>query len=215
MNIVLLGLPGAGKGTQAKWITDRLHIPHVSTGDLFRKASQEQTELGLLAQPYMSKGELVPDSITVGLALQRLQQTDCMDGFLLDGFPRNVDQAEALDTYLDSLAKQVDHVIYVEVDEDLLLGRLTGRRVCSGCGASFHLMYTPPKALDRCDSCDGSLIHREDDQEATVKERLRINKELTDSLVEYYNRKGLLRTIDGSQHISVVTEQILALFPAN
>lgn len=203
MNLILLGLPGAGKGTQAKWMTDHLHIPHVSTGDLFRKALQEQTELGQLAKTYMSKGELVPDSVTIDLALQRLQQTDCANGFLLDGFPRNVNQANALETFLDHQAKQIDHVIYVEVNEALLLDRLTGRRVCSECGDSFHLMFHPPKAHDRCDSCNGSLIHREDDQEATVKERLRINKELTDSLTEYYSNRGLLRTIDGSQDISV------------
>lgn len=212
MNIILLGLPGAGKGTQAKWIADHLHVPHISTGDLFRKALQDQTELGLLANEYMSKGELVPNAITIGLALQRLNQTDCSRGFLLDGFPRNVVQADALEQYLKSQAKHIDHVIYIEVDESILLDRLTGRRVCSGCSASFHMIYNPPAAIDHCDSCNGMLIHREDDQEATVKERLRINKELTDSLAEYYSVKPLLRTIDGSRDISVVSKEILGLF---
>ncbi|TNJ66436.1 adenylate kinase [Paenibacillus hemerocallicola] len=211
MNVILLGLPGAGKGTQAKSITDHLHVPHISTGDLFRKALKDQTELGLLAKEYMSKGELVPDAVTIGLALQRLNHTDSDRGFLLDGFPRNVVQADALEQYLKSQARHVDHVIYVEVDESILLDRLTGRRVCSGCGASFHMIHNPSAVIDRCDSCNGMLIHREDDQEATVKERLRINKELTDSLTEYYTVKALLRTIDGSQDISVVSKEILDL----
>jgi adenylate kinase len=183
MNIVLLGLPGAGKGTQAKVITESQRIPHISTGDLFRKAYKEKTQLGKLANDYMSKGELVPDEVTIGIALQRLNQPDCRKGFLLDGFPRNIVQAQGLEKYLDSESKKIDHAIYVVVDENLLLGRLTGRRVCIGCGETFHLVSNPPKVIDRCDFCNEILLQREDDQEETVKERLRINYEQTNSLI--------------------------------
>jgi adenylate kinase len=209
MNIILLGLPGAGKGTQAKSIVDNCQIPHISTGDLFRKAYQAQTELGLLANAYMSKGELVPNEVTIGIAHRRLEDADCSEGFLLDGFPRNLVQADALEHYLTSRAKNIDHVIYVEVDMNLLLSRLTGRRVCSSCGETFHLASQPPKAAGQCDSCNGVLIQREDDREETVTERLRVNFDLTNSLVRYYEEKGILRTVDGSQDIAQVKQHIL------
>lgn len=209
MNVILLGLPGAGKGTQAKLITYNRRIPHISTGDLFRKEMQDRTELGLLAKEHMDKGELVPDEVTIGLAVKRLAQADCEGGFLLDGFPRNVVQAEALESYLDSRAKRIDLVIVVEVDETLLLERLTGRRVCPGCGASYHRVYNPPEVIDRCDLCKERLIHRADDQEATVNERLRINKELTGGLADYYRAAGVLRVIDGSRDIETVANDIL------
>ncbi|MDF2661034.1 MAG: adk [Paenibacillus sp.] len=209
MIILLLGLPGAGKGTQAKRIADHLRIPHISTGELFRKAVQERTELGLQAREYMEKGELVPDGVTIGLAVKRLAGADCEKGFLLDGFPRNVIQAEALDQYLASRSMRIDRVIDVAVDETFLLERLTGRRVCSGCGASYHNIHQPPQNADRCDLCGERLIHREDDQESTVIERLRINKDLTDRLAGYYKAAGILRTVDGSQEIGVVSNEIL------
>jgi adenylate kinase len=209
MNIILLGLPGAGKGTQAKLIVDNLSIPHISTGDLFRKAEQEGTTLGLLAQEYMSKGELVPDDVTIGIALSRLGEADCQRGFLLDGFPRSLAQAEALDAYLQSNSKHIDHVIYVKIDENLLFERLTGRRVCMNCGAAYHLRYNPPVNQDVCDACNHTLIQRDDDREETVKERLRVNRELTDMLTNYYSKTGLLRVVDGSQEIGRVSESIL------
>jgi adenylate kinase len=214
MNVILLGLPGAGKGTQARWICENQAIPHISTGDLFRKALQDETELGLLAKTYMSKGELVPDEVTIGLAMDRLDGSDCAKGFLLDGFPRNLVQAEALGEYLSRQSKQVDHVIYVEVDEHILLERLTGRRVCPGCSSTFHIVHNPPQAHGKCDSCQEALVHREDDQEATVAERLRINKDLTERLVHHYRSKGVLRTIDGSKDIAVVTSEMIHVFSA-
>lgn len=212
MNIILLGLPGAGKGTQAKVIIENQRIPHISTGDLFRKAYKAKTELGVLANDYMSKGELVPDEVTIGIAQQRLDDSDCNKGFLLDGFPRNIVQAEALEKYLTSGAKKINHVIYVQVDSDTLLERLTGRRVCSGCGETFHLVSNPPKVIDRCDSCNNHLIQREDDREETVKERLRVNSELTGNLVHYYGKRGILKTIDGSRDIAEVTQDIVNVF---
>lgn len=212
MNLILLGLPGAGKGTQAKVIIESLRIPHISTGDLFRKAYKDKTELGLLANDYMSKGELVPDEVTIGIALQRLENPDCSVGFLLDGFPRNIDQASALEKYLDAKAKKIDHVIYVQVDENILLERLTGRRVCPGCGETFHIVSNPPKVFDRCNSCNEILIQREDDREETVKERLRVNYELTNQLVNYYKGQGVLKSINGSKDISEVTQDILGVF---
>lgn len=209
MNIILLGLPGAGKGTQAKVIIDNQRIPHISTGDLFRKEMKDQTELGLLANNYMSKGELVPDEITIGIALQRLNHVDCLEGFLLDGFPRNIVQAQALEKYLATEAKKIDLAIYVEVDENILLERATGRRVCSGCGRTFHLRSMPPKVNDRCDSCDDILIQRADDREETVRERIRVNYELTKQLVDFYGNQGKLTSIDGSKDINEVTQNIL------
>ena len=171
MNIILLGLPGSGKGTQAKVITERLHVPHISTGDLFRKAYKDKTELGLLANDYMSKGKLVPDEVTIGIALQRLNNSECDKGFLLDGFPRNNIQAQALEKHLDSEGKKIKFAIYVEVDKNILLNRLTGRRICSGCGETYHLMSNPPKVMNHCDFCNKIVIHREDDREETVKRK--------------------------------------------
>lgn len=209
MKIILLGLPGAGKGTQAKAITESLHIPHISTGELFRLALKHKTELGLLAEDYMSKGELVPDEVTIKMALQRLDNPDCSNGFLLDGFPRNVEQATALEKHLDSKAKKIDRVIYVEVDESILLKRLTGRRVCPNCGETFHIVSNPPKVSGRCDVCNEVLIQREDDREETVKERLRVNGQLTSQLVKYYGEQGVLETIDGSKDIAEIAQNIL------
>ncbi|TMV50316.1 adenylate kinase [Paenibacillus mesophilus] len=212
MNIVLLGLPGAGKGTQAKIIVNHLSIPHISTGDLFRQAYQAKTELGLRAKEFMDKGELIPDEVTIGLAFSRIGEVDCARGFLLDGFPRNLNQARALRNYLDSGSKQIRHVVYVEVDENLLLERLTGRRVCVGCGTTFHLIYNPPANDNACDCCNGEIIQREDDREETVKERLKINKELTHKLVQFYGDEGILRKVDGAKGIDEVTKDVLGLF---
>ncbi|XEC94483.1 adenylate kinase [Paenibacillus tarimensis] len=209
MNIILLGLPGAGKGTQAKVIAEIQSIPHISTGDIFRKAYKDKTELGLLANDYMSKGELVPDEVTIGNAIQRLGNSDCDNGFLLDGFPRNIMQAQALEKYLETEERTIDYVIYIEVDEKILVERLTGRRVCPGCGETFHLESKSPKVSSRCDSCNEILIQREDDQEETVKERLRVNYELTNQLLNFYGERGILKTVNGSKDIAKVAQDIL------
>ncbi|QHW30128.1 adenylate kinase [Paenibacillus rhizovicinus] len=209
MNIVLLGLPGSGKGTQAARITQELNIPHISTGDLLRKAYKEQTALGLLAHTYMSKGELVPDEVTIGIAFERLKRADCNNGFLLDGFPRNLFQAEALKKQLASMSKKIDKAIYIWMDEQILLKRITGRRVCSNCDETYHVVNHPPKIDSQCDLCHAVLVQREDDQEVTVKERLRVNGELTGELASYYRGAGILHTIIGLKSINEVTKDIL------
>ncbi len=200
------------KGTQAKIIVDSQNIPHISTGDLFRQADQDQTKLGILAKKYMIKGELVPDEVTIGIALSRLGKSDCEKGFLLDGFPRNLEQAIALREYLNRKSSNIDHVIYVNVDEVVLLQRLTGRRVCSDCGKTYHIVNNPPVKVGVCDNCFSSLVQREDDKEMTVKERLRVNKELTMLLCDFYQAENTLRVVDGMLPIYDVTEEILKIF---
>ncbi|EGK09765.1 adenylate kinase [Kroppenstedtia eburnea] len=209
MNIVLMGLPGAGKGTQADRITSELRIPHISTGDIFRQAVKEGTPLGLEAKKYMDDGQLVPDRVTIGIVRERLGKDDCAEGFLLDGFPRTVPQAEALDETLKELGRSLDHVLYIEVAEAELLKRLTGRRICSSCGATYHVVFDPPKQDGVCDRCDGSLYQRDDDREETVAKRLEVNLGKTRELVDYYQSGGNLRRIDGAQPIDKVTESIL------
>ncbi|MCQ6562988.1 adenylate kinase [Paenibacillus mendelii] len=201
MNVVLLGLPGAGKGTQAKIIMEHLRIPYVSTGEMLRQAADNRTELGLVAKKYMIKGELVPDELTIGITKNRLLNADCANGCLLDGFPRNIAQAQALKDFMQAHCKKIDVVIYVDVKEALLMERLTGRRTCEQCGAAYHVVYQPPRIVSRCDQCDGNLKRREDDNEATVQERLRINKDLIMQLTAFYQSEGSLRVIDGSQGI--------------
>jgi adenylate kinase len=212
MKVILLGLPGSGKGTQAKVIIERLGIPHISTGDLFRKAYQDKTELGILANEYMSKGELVPNEVTIGIALNRLEESDCSEGFLLDGFPRNIEQAAALKDYLNNKSMEIDCVIYIDVNEGLLIERLTGRRVCKDCGATYHILNNPSKKAGICDACSGTLEQRDDDKEETVKERLKINKELTMIVIDFYLATGQLRQVNGTQEINEVTRDIVRLF---
>ncbi|PTX58201.1 adenylate kinase [Melghirimyces profundicolus] len=209
MNIVLMGLPGAGKGTQADRITEAFRIPHISTGDMFRAAVKEGTPLGLEAKKFMDEGQLVPDRVTIGIVRERLGKDDCAEGFLLDGFPRTVPQAEALDETLDEMGRALDHVLYIEVGEAELLKRLTGRRICSQCGATYHVVFDPPKEEGVCTRCGGSLYQRDDDKEETVAKRLEVNLENTRELVNYYREKGNLRRIDGEQPIGKVTEAIL------
>lgn len=204
-----MGLPGAGKGTQADRITSELRIPHISTGDIFRQAVKEGTPLGLEAKKYMDDGQLVPDRVTIGIVRERLGKDDCAEGFLLDGFPRTVPQAEALDETLKELGRSLDHVLYIEVAEAELLKRLTGRRICSSCGATYHVVFDPPKQDGVCDRCDGSLYQRDDDREETVAKRLEVNLGKTRELVDYYQSGGNLRRIDGAQPIDKVTESIL------
>jgi len=211
MRIVLLGPPGAGKGTQAKKIVSAFSIPHISTGDIFRKNIAEKTELGLKAKQYLDSGQLVPDSLTIEICLKRLEQEDCANGFLLDGFPRNVAQAEALDEYLKSKDLKLDAAINIDVPEDLLIKRLTGRRVCPNCGASFNVETNPPKVEGICDFCSSQLVQRADDTIETVNQRLKVYKEQTQPIIEYYAKKGLLKNVDGSQDIEKVFEDICVI----
>jgi adenylate kinase len=206
-----MGLPGAGKGTQAARIVEELKIPHISTGDMFRAAVKEQTPLGIEAKSYMDKGQLVPDRVTIGIVRERLGKDDCADGFLLDGFPRTVPQAEALDELTKDLGRTIDLVLYIEVGEDELLKRLTGRRICRDCGATYHVVFAPPKKEGVCDRCGGELYQRDDDRIETVKERLKVNLEQTNNLLRYYESTGKLHRVDGEQPIERVTETILSL----
>ncbi|BFH71038.1 MAG: adenylate kinase [Paenibacillus dendritiformis] len=211
MNILFMGPPGAGKGTQAERIVAEFGIPHISTGDAFRKAMNEGTPIGLKAKQYIDQGLLVPDDVTVGIVRERLAQPDCEAGFLLDGFPRTLAQAEALDGILTELGRTLDHVINLSVDRDLLLARLTGRRICKSCGATYHVIFNPPAQAGVCDKCQGELYQRSDDTEEKVGTRLDeyINK--TAPLLEYYGNKGLLRQVDGEKEIDTVTSEIVSL----
>jgi adenylate kinase len=211
MNLVLMGLPGAGKGTQAENIVEKYGIPHISTGDMFRAAIKEGTALGLQAKAYMDRGDLVPDEVTIGIVRERLSKDDCQKGFLLDGFPRTVAQAEALDKMLAELGRSIDYVINIQVDKDVLMERLTGRRICKDCGATYHLVFNPPAQPGVCDKCGGELYQRADDNEETVANRLEVNMKQTQPLLDFYGAKGYLRNIDGQQPINQVFAAICEL----
>lgn len=206
-----MGPPGAGKGTQAEHIVTAFHVPHISTGDAFRLAIKQGTPIGLKAKEYIDQGLLVPDEITVGIVQERLQLDDCQAGFLLDGFPRTLSQAEALDGILTTMGKKIDSVINLAVDRNLLLARLTGRRICKSCAATYHVMFNAPKQAMVCDKCDGELYQRSDDTEEKVGTRLDeyINK--TAPLLSYYNNKGVLREVDGEQSIETVSSEITTI----
>jgi adenylate kinase len=215
-NLILLGAPGAGKGTQAGSIAAEYGIPHISTGDILRGAVKNQTEMGKAAQKFMDAGELVPDSVVIGIIKDRLQEPDTAGGFLMDGFPRTIPQAEALDEALDGLDRSVTKVIVLLVDEDLLLRRLTGRRICRSCQAPFHVSFNTPKQEGVCDRCGGELYQRDDDTEATVRNRLEVYRNQTEPLIEYYDQAGVVARIDGSRLPEVTYEDIrAALGPAN
>ena len=209
MNLVFLGLPGAGKGTQAKILADKYDIPHISTGDIFRNAIKNGTPLGVKAKKYIDSGELVPDEVTNGIVKERLQDKDCNGGFILDGYPRTLDQAEALDRNLDELSKTLDLVIYTRVRESELIKRLTGRRICEDCGVTYHVDFNPPEEESVCDECGGKLIQRDDDKEETVKNRINVNKNNTDKLINYYNNKNILVEIDAEKDIDEVSNDII------
>jgi len=203
-----MGLPGAGKGTQAEKIVQKYQIPHISTGDMFRQAIKDGTELGLKAKSYMDKGELVPDEVTVGIVRERLSKSDCQAGFLLDGFPRTVQQAESLDQILIDLNKKIDYCIHIDVDKDILMERLTGRRICKSCGATYHLVFNPPQVANTCDKCGGELYQRPDDHAETVQNRLDVNVKQMKPLLDFYASKDVLKSINGVQEINKVFEEI-------
>lgn len=208
MLIILLGPPGAGKGTQAEKIVQEHQLAYVSTGDILRNAVREQTNLGRKAKQYMDQGQLVPDELVVEIVKDRLTDPDCAEGALLDGFPRTVTQADFLEKALPEIGTKIDRVISIEVKEEELIERLTGRRVCSECGANFHLKFKPPKVRNVCDQCGGDLYQRDDDTFETVKERLDVYKKQTEPLIAYYEKKGILSPIDGNQDIDAVFKQI-------
>jgi adenylate kinase len=211
VNLVLMGLPGAGKGTQAEKIVEKYGIPHISTGDMFRAAMKEGTELGLKAKSFMDQGALVPDEVTIGIVRERLSKDDCQKGFLLDGFPRTVPQAEALENILTDLGKKIDYVLNIDVDQDILMERLTGRRICKNCGSTYHLVFNPPAQEGVCNRCGGELYQRADDNAETVNNRLQVNIEQAKPLLDFYETKGYLRNIDGQQDINKVFVDIDSL----
>ncbi len=198
MNLILMGPPGAGKGTQAAKIIEKYNIPHISTGDIFRENIKNGTELGKKAQEYMNAGKLVPDELVVEIATDRLDKDDCKDGFLLDGFPRTVFQAEELDKYLAAKGSKIDSVLNLEVNREELMARLTGRRICSNCGASYHVVNIPPKKEGICDICGSEIIQRKDDNEETASNRIEVYNNETKPLVDYYERAGNIVHIDGT-----------------
>lgn len=215
MNIVLMGLPGAGKGTQADKIVEKYAIPHISTGDMFRAAISNGTELGLEAKSYIDKGALVPDEVTIGIVRERLSQPDCDQGFLLDGFPRTIEQAEELDTILSNLGKAVEHVVNIEVAKEELIKRLTGRRICKVCGSSYHLIFKPSKEDGVCDKDGGELYQRADDNPETVNNRLEVNIKQSQPLLDFYKAKNVLTDIDGQKDINVVFADVDALLKSS
>lgn len=209
MRIILMGPPGAGKGTQADLLVKHYNIPHISTGDMFRAAIKEQTPLGLKAKEYMDSGALVPDEVTIGIVADRLAQADCVNGFLLDGFPRTAAQADALAKILSDLNMGLDGVVNIELDDAILLERLTGRRVCKQCGAAFHTVFNPSQTQGKCDKCGGELYQRSDDTLETAQNRLKVYSDQTEPLIAYYSEQGLLRRTQGDREIEQVFRDIL------
>ena len=215
MDMILLGLPGVGKGTQAKKLETSLEIPHIATGDIFRKAIKNKTPLGKKAKSFIDAGELVPDEVTIGIVEERLIQSDCKDGFILDGFPRTIAQAEALDEILAEQDRELDLAIYLQAEMDILIKRLAGRRVCVDCGATYHVKNDPPEVEGVCDKCGGEVIQRSDDQEETVKKRIEVNKEKTAKLADYYQDKGILHEVESTGGIDKVQQRLLDVIEAN
>ena len=214
MKLIMLGAPGAGKGTQAKKIAEKYNIPHISTGDIFRANIKNGTELGKKAKTFMDQGLLVPDELVVDLVVDRGGQEDCANGYVLDGFPRTIPQAEALDRALSTLGEKVDYAINVEVPDGNIVKRMSGRRACVGCGATYHIVYAPTKVENVCDTCQGELILRDDDKPETVQKRLDVYHEQTQPLIEYYSNKGILREVDGTVDINDVFTAITQILGA-
>jgi adenylate kinase len=214
MKLILLGPPGAGKGTQAKMLTEKFSIPQISTGDILRAAVKAGTPMGRKAKEFMDAGGLVPDDVVVGIVRDRLQEADCSNGFILDGFPRTVAQADALQTSLKEMDKRLDRVISLAVDAEALVERLTGRRTCKQCGRGYHIKFDPPGQPGVCDACGGDLFQRDDDKEETIRKRLQVYEEQTAPLISYYRQAGVLMELDGMQPIPKVQEQMLSSLQA-
>ena len=214
MKIIMLGAPGAGKGTQAKQIAAKYSIPHISTGDIFRANIKNGTDLGKKAKEYMDQGLLVPDELTCDLVMDRIAQDDAKNGFVLDGFPRTIPQAEALDAALTKIGQAMDYAIDVDVPDENIINRMSGRRACLNCGATYHIVSIPPKKEGICDTCGNELVLREDDKPETVKKRLDVYHDQTQPLIDYYNGKGILKSVDGTQPMEKVFEDITAILGA-
>ena len=214
MKIIMLGAPGAGKGTQAKRIAEKYSIPHISTGDIFRANIKNGTELGKKAKTYMDQGLLVPDELVVDLVVDRVNQEDCANGYVLDGFPRTIPQAEALDAALASMGQSMDYAINVEVPDENIVARMSGRRACVDCGATYHIVHAPTKQENVCDNCNGELILRDDDKPETVQKRLNVYHDQTQPLIDYYQNKNILVEVDGTVHMEDVFAAIVEILGA-
>ena len=211
MKIIMLGAPGAGKGTQAKMIAEKCGIPHISTGDIFRANIKNGTELGAKAKEYMDKGLLVPDELVCDLVVDRIQQADCEKGYILDGFPRTIPQAEALENALNAIEQKLDYAIDIDVPDENIINRMSGRRACVGCGATYHVVFNPTKVEGKCDVCGESLILRDDDKPETVSKRLKVYHEQTQPLIDYYTEQGVLKTVDGTRSLDEVFQAIVEI----
>lgn len=214
MKIIMLGAPGAGKGTQAKMIASKYQVPHISTGDIFRANIKNGTELGKKAKEYMDQGLLVPDELTVDLVIDRLSQDDCGKGYILDGFPRTIPQAQALDAALSKRGEKMDYAIDVDVPDENIVNRMSGRRACTGCGATYHIVHNPSKKGDVCEVCGETLILRDDDKPETVQKRLTVYHEQTQPLIDYYTQQGILKTVDGTQDMNDVFADVTKILEA-
>ena len=214
MKIIMLGAPGAGKGTQAKKIAEKYGIPHISTGDIFRANIKDGTELGRKAKEFMDQGALVPDELTIGMLMDRIQMEDCKEGYVLDGFPRTIPQAESLKDALSERGQKIDYAINVDVPDENIINRMAGRRACISCGATYHIVYNPSKVADVCDVCGARLVLRDDDKPETVKKRLSVYHDLTQPLIEYYKEAGVLVNVDGTQEFNKVFSDIAAILGA-
>ena len=214
MKIIMLGAPGAGKGTQAKKIAEKYQIPHISTGDIFRSNIKEGTELGMKAKAYMDQGGLVPDELTIGMLMDRIQKDDCKNGYVLDGFPRTIPQAESLTNALNERNQKIDYAVNVDVPDENIVNRMSGRRACLSCGATYHIVYKPSKVEGICDVCGDKLVLRDDDKPETVKKRLSVYHDQTQPLIDYYKEAGVLANVDGTQDMEKVFSDIFAVLGA-
>lgn len=211
MKIIMLGAPGAGKGTQAKKIAEKYGIPHISTGDIFRANIKGGTELGKKAKAYMDQGQLVPDDVTIGMLLDRISEADCANGYVLDGFPRTIPQAESLTEALNKRGEKMDYAVNVDVPDEAIVTRMSGRRACLACGATYHIVFNAPKAEGVCDTCGEKLVLRDDDKPETVQKRLTVYHDQTQPLIEYYQNEGILVTVDGTRELNEVFKDITAV----
>ncbi len=214
MKIIMLGAPGAGKGTQAKKISAKYGVPHISTGDIFRANIKGQTELGMKAKVFMDQGQLVPDEITIGMLLDRIQEEDCKKGYVLDGFPRTIPQAESLTKALADMGDHIDYAINVDVPDENIISRMSGRRACLKCGQTYHIVYNPPKKENVCDVCGEALVLRDDDKPETVKKRLDVYHDQTQPLIDYYKAAGVLAEVDGTKDLEAVFQDIVKILGA-